>query len=978
MTVSSTTTKNSYSGNGSNDTFAYGFKIFDDDDITVIIRTDATGTETVKTKTTHYTVTNVGNASGGNVVFTGGNIPASGETVVLRRTSAQTQTTDYVANDPFPAATHEDALDKLTFLAQEQQEELDRAIKISRTNTMTSTEFTVGATDRANKVLAFDSSGEIQVTQEIGTFRGNWAASTAYQVRDLVKDTSTNNIFIVNAAHTSSGAQPLTTNANSAKYDLIVDAATATTSATAAASSATAAASSATAAAASETAAATSETNAATSATTATTKASEASTSATNAASSATTATTKASEASTSATNAATSQTNAATSATAAAASATAAAASETAAGTSETNAATSASTATTKASEAATSATSAATSASTATTKASEASTSATNAASSATAAAASQTSAAASAASAASAFDNFDDTYLGSKTSNPTVDNDGDALVAGALYFNSTANEMRVYDGANWIAATSAGNVSLILYEYTATSNQTTFSGSDDNSATLSYTVDNLQVVMNGIVLDPSDFTATNGTSVVLATGAAANDVVNIYAFKSFTTADMVSKTNGGTFAGAVTFDAGANFGDNDKAQFGAGNDLQIYHDGSNSYIQDTATGQLLITTQGAYIALQKNLNETMAQFIPDGSVDLYHDNSKKFATTSTGVDVTGVITTDGLSTSADISVADNIKAKWGTGNDLHIYHDGADSYIQEHGSGSLYIGADSTIALTNAAVTTTKAQFITGGAVKLFHNNAQKFETTSTGVEVGDSSGGQVTFRYTGNSGFGAIKTDSNSALSFSAGATSFSEKMSLDSGSLGVGISAASASGRIHVSEPNNRHAGFIHNTNASMSNPTLQVSTSRNTTNQSYNHFRCSIHGVANKMAVMDSGDVLNSNNSYGQLSDQRMKENIVDAASQWDDIKALQVRKFNFIGSGLTQIGVVAQELETAGMDGLISEAEWFDVDANPDNEVRKSVKYSVLYMKAIKALQEAMTRIETLETKVAALESGS
>ena len=559
MTVSSTTTKNSYSGNGSNDTFAYGFKIFDDDDITVIIRTDATGTETVKTKTTHYTVTNVGNASGGNVVFTGGNIPASGETVVLRRTSAQTQTTDYVANDPFPAATHEDALDKLTFLAQEQQEELDRAIKISRTNTMTSTEFTVGATERANKILAFDSSGEIQVTQEIGTFRGNWAASTAYEVRDLVKDTSTNNIFIVNTEHTSSGAQPLTTNANSAKYDLIVDAASATTSATAAASSATAAASSATAAAASETAAATSETNAATSATTATTKASEASTSATSAASSATTATTKASEASTSATNAATSETNAATSATAAAASATAAAASETAAGTSETNAGNSATTATTKASEAATSAT-------TATTKASEASTSATNAASSetaaassATAAAASQTSAAASAASAASAFDNFDDTYLGSKTSNPTVDNDGDALVAGALYFNSTANEMRVYDGANWIAATSAGNVSLILYEYTATSGQTTFSGSDDNSATLSYTADNLQVVMNGIVLDPSDFTATNGTSVVLATGAATGSLVNIYAFKSFTTADMVSKTAGGTFAGAVGFSGG-----------------------------------------------------------------------------------------------------------------------------------------------------------------------------------------------------------------------------------------------------------------------------------------------------------------------------------------------------------------------------------------------------------------------------------
>ena len=110
-------------------------------------------------------------------------------------------------------------------------------------------------------------------------------------------------------------------------------------------------------------------------------------------------------------------------------------------------------------------------------------------------------------------------------------------------------------MYDGASWIAATSAGNVSLTLYEYTATSGQTTFSGADDNAATLSYTVNNIQVVMNGIVLDPSDFTASNGTSVVLATGAALNDIVNIYAFKSFTVADTVSASAGGTFSANVT---------------------------------------------------------------------------------------------------------------------------------------------------------------------------------------------------------------------------------------------------------------------------------------------------------------------------------------------------------------------------------------------------------------------------------------
>ena len=164
MTVSSTTTKRSASGDGSNDTFSYNFKIFDDDDITVIIRTDSTGAETTKTKTTHYTVTGVGSASGGNVVFTSGNIPASGETVVLLRTTARTQLSDYVANDPFPAATHEDALDKLTFIVQELEEEIGRAIKVSKTNIIATSEFTTSAADRANKLLSFDGSGDLTVT----------------------------------------------------------------------------------------------------------------------------------------------------------------------------------------------------------------------------------------------------------------------------------------------------------------------------------------------------------------------------------------------------------------------------------------------------------------------------------------------------------------------------------------------------------------------------------------------------------------------------------------------------------------------------------------------------------------------------------------------------------------------------------------------------------------------------------------------
>ena len=117
MTVSSTTTKVSYSGNGSTTVFAYTFKIFADADLTVIVRTDSTGAEVTKTLTTDYTVSGAGNVSGGNVTFV--TAPASGETVVIKRNLALTQSTDYTPNDPFPAASHEDALDRQMFIAQQ-------------------------------------------------------------------------------------------------------------------------------------------------------------------------------------------------------------------------------------------------------------------------------------------------------------------------------------------------------------------------------------------------------------------------------------------------------------------------------------------------------------------------------------------------------------------------------------------------------------------------------------------------------------------------------------------------------------------------------------------------------------------------------------------------------------------------------------------------------------------------------------------
>jgi hypothetical protein len=345
MTVSSTTVKNSYSGNGSTTQFAYGYKIFADTDLIVIIRS-AAGTETVKTLTTHYTVAGAGDASGGSITFTSGNTPASGETVVIIREVPQTQAIDYIANDPFPAESHEEGLDRATMTTQQVQEELNRSIKLSRTNTMTSTEFTVGATDRANKILAFDSAGEISVTQELGTYKGTDATVTteAYNVRDIIKSTTSaqlNNVYICIADAVVGDSLTDTDH-----FELLVDAVSAATSATAAASSATAAASSATASA-----------------------------------------------------NSATASAN------------------------------------------------------------------SATTSGNSATASANSATAAATSATEAAASADAFDDIYLGSKSSDPSTDNDGDALAAGMLYFNTTNDILRVYSGSAWqdAAISSTGVVTL-----------------------------------------------------------------------------------------------------------------------------------------------------------------------------------------------------------------------------------------------------------------------------------------------------------------------------------------------------------------------------------------------------------------------------------------------------------------------------------------------------------------------------------
>jgi hypothetical protein len=161
--------------------------------------------------------------------------------------------------------------------------------------------------------------------------------------------------------------------------------------------------------------------------------------------------------------------------------------------------------------------------------------------------AAAASAAAAAASETNAAASYDSFDDRYLGDKSSDPSLDNDNNALLTGALYFNTTANEMRVYTGSIWKAAGSSVNGTSVRQLYTATAAQTTFA--------IAYDVGFVDVYLNGVKqVVGNDFTATSGTNIVLATGATAGDIVDIVAYGAFNVSDTY--TQGVADAKFVTF--------------------------------------------------------------------------------------------------------------------------------------------------------------------------------------------------------------------------------------------------------------------------------------------------------------------------------------------------------------------------------------------------------------------------------------
>ena len=461
-----------YTGSAGVGPYAFSFPVIVNTDIAVYKNS------TLLTLTTDYTVTISGTTGQGSVTLVVAATGADRITIVGARSIERS--TDFVTGGDFFANTLNTELDSEVIFVQQVAETAERSLKAPVTDPTTINMTLPLNTVRANKTLAFDADGNPVVGEQIGDYRGNWAAATSYNKRDLVKDTTTNNIYICLTAHTSSGSQPITTNTDSAKWGLIVDASASTNaasnssnsannssnfannasnSANAASNSSNNASNFANNASNSANTASNAQANVAANASAASNSANNSSNFANNASNSANASSNHANNASNFANNASNSATsssgfasNASNHANNASNSANAAAASSTTANTAANNSSNASSNSSNFANNSSNSANAAATSAS-------GASNSANNASNSANAASSAQTAAESARDATLAAYDSFDDRYLGAKSSNPTLDNDGNALLAGSLYYNTVVPEMRLYTGSAWVAAYVSG---------------------------------------------------------------------------------------------------------------------------------------------------------------------------------------------------------------------------------------------------------------------------------------------------------------------------------------------------------------------------------------------------------------------------------------------------------------------------------------------------------------------------------------
>ena len=802
------------------------------------------------------------------------------------------------------------------------------------------------------------------------------------------------------ANNASASASTATTKASEAS----TSASTATTKASESASSATASANSATAA--------------SNSLSTATTKASEASSSASTALSHKNAAQTAKTAAETAETNAETAETNAASSATAASNSASSASTSASTATTKAGEAATSASTATTKASEAATSASNASTSASTATTKASEASTSANNAASSATAATASKDAALA-------ALDSFDDRYLGVKSSNPSVDNDSNSLVQGTLYFNTTDNTMKVYQGSTWVAAFASISGALLKS-----------GGAMTGAITTNSTFDGRDVATDGTKLDGIEASATADQTKAdiegLGIDVPANNITGTIAAARLSTATTQAESDDSTKIATTayvvdkitTLIGGAPSTLNDLNELAAA----INDDANYNSTLTTALGTKLPLAGGT---MTGNLTTPQIE-IGNGSAGgtseiLFSDNASgrgkiKYNHGSTPevltLETTGTI---GLSmdNSQNVSIPNGNLLLSGVAQPTSA--NSIDLGLNGNEFRSLYV--DTSIIASNALSITTGTDLTldaagdiildADGADVRFKDGGTEhlkiFQSSGDVVIASQISDKDMKFNGTdGGSGITALTLDMSDA-----GTATFNHDIKLpDSGKAIFGAGSDlqiyhdgshnyidSGGGNLNIRGANNENA-ILYTANGNIqlfydNAKKLETTSSGITVTGTINggdlrgeafymgrdsndwigvettYFNVNLDG-AERMRVENDGDVHADGNviAYSTtISDERLKKDIVKIDNALDKISQLNGYTFEYLADGKKSAGVIAQEVEKV-MPSAIVESTLPLKMGDDDKTEYKTVQYDQLHGLMIEAIKELKAEIEELKAR--------
>ena len=449
-----------------------------------------------------------------------------------------------------------------------------------------------------------------------------------------------------------------------------------------------------------------------------------------------------------------------------------------------------------------------------------------------------------------------------------------------------------------------------------------------------------------------------------------------------------------------GVITARAGIDVPDNQEIRLGTGDDLKLYHNETNSYIENS-TGVLFLRSDGGTRIQDTGGNELHLKTVDNGTVELYFDNSKKFETTSSGLiihedtdktisftggigEIDNVTGFQALNTAGSSLVPFGIRA-----TDIRFADAGAER-MRMDSSGRISIGATSVRTNWNDSTLAPKLLIEGNGdnestSVCIISNSGSTNGTNrgpalilarTKGTTVGSNSA------CDNNTAVGLIEFKGHDGTSFSTAAkilcrvdgNTGTDDMPGELMFFTTADGSANPTERMRISS-NGQFRHFSSNDALA-----ARCSASAGTSIASFKGYHSATDTTSgtNSVQIWSNGNILNTNDVYSQISDVKLKENIVDAGSQWDDFKAVRFRKYNFKAETghetHTQIGVIAQELETV-CPGLVYETPDVDGEGNDLGTTTKAVKSSILTKKALVALQEAMNRIETLEAKVVVLE---